>query len=84
MNNWYNRINKVQPVQQPRFQSPSQKAHYIMQAMSNPAAFIQEQFPDIPENMRNNPNDILNYLQQTRGNKLTQDIQRICAMNSRR
>lgn len=84
MNNWYNRINKVQPVQQSRFQNPFQQANYIMQAMQNPAAFIQEQFPDIPENIRNDSNAILNYLQQTRGNKLAQDIQRICVMNSRR
>lgn len=84
MNNWYNRINKVQPVQQTRFQNPIQQANYIMQAMKNPAAFIQEQFPDVPENIRNNPNDVLNYLQQTRGNKLMQDIQRISVMNGRR
>lgn len=84
MNNWYNRINKVQQVQQTRFQNPIQQANYIMQAMKNPAAFIQEQFPDVPENIRNNPNDVLNYLQQTRGNKLMQDIQRISVMNGRR
>ena len=84
MNNWYNRINKVQPVQQTRFQNPFQQANYIMQAMRNPAAFIQEQFPDVPEDIRNNPNDVLSYLQQTRGNKLMQDIQRISVMNGRR
>ena len=84
MNNWYNRINKVQPVQQTRFQNPIQQANYIMQAMKDPAAFIQDQFPDVPENIRNNPNDVLNYLQQTRGNKLMQDIQRISVMNGRR
>lgn len=84
MNNWYNRINKIQSVQQTRFQNPIQQANYIMQAMKNPAAFIQEQFPDVPENIRNNPNDVLNYLQQTRGNKLMQDIQRISVMNGRR
>ena len=84
MNNWYNRINNIKPVTQLKFQNPSQKASYIMQAMSNPVAFVQEQFPDVPENIRNNPNDILNYLQQTRGNKLAQDIQNIYAMNARR
>lgn len=84
MNNWYNRINNIKPVTQLNFQNPSQRVNYIMQAMSNPVAFVQEQFPDVPENIRNNPNDILNYLQQTRGNKLAQDIQHIYAMNTRR
>lgn len=87
MNKWYNRIVNNIPNPQSnitKFQNPVQQAQYIMNAIRNPAAFIQEQFPDVPEDIRNNPNDVLNYLQKTRGNKLMQDIQRISVMNGRR
>ena len=87
MNKWYNRIVNNIPNPQSnitKFQNPVQQAQYIMNAIRNPAAFIQEQFPDVPEGIRNNPNDVLNYLQKTRGNKLMQDIQRISVMNGRR
>ena len=87
MNKWYNRIvNNIPNLQSniTKFQNPVQQAQYIMNAIRNPAAFIQEQFPDVPEDIRNNPNDVLNYLQKTRGNKLMQDIQRISVMNGRR
>jgi len=43
-----------------------QKVNQIMQSMQNPAAFVKQQFPDIPENILNDPNQILQYLQQTR------------------
>lgn len=49
------------------FQNPIQKMQYIMQAMMNPAAFVKQYFPDIPENIQSNPNQILEYLQRTRG-----------------
>ena len=84
MNNWYNRINKIQPSKPNNFQNPMQQANFVMQAMRNPVAFVSEQFPDVPENIRNNPNEVLNYLQRTRGNQLIQDIQRISGMNGRR
>lgn len=51
----------------PSFQNPVQKMQYIMQAMTNPAAFVKQHFPDIPVSIQNNPGQILNYLQQTRG-----------------
>lgn len=38
----------------------------LMSAMSNPAAFVKQAFPDIPEGIQNDPNQILGYLQQTR------------------
>ena len=44
-----------------------QKVNQIMQSMQNPAAFVKQQFPDIPDNILNDPNQILHYLQQTRG-----------------
>ena len=83
MNNWYNRINP-QP-QQPRvqFNNPMQQAQYIAQAMRNPIAFVQEQFPDVPENVRNNPNAVLQYLSQTRGNKFIQQMQQVSGMRGR-
>ena len=49
------------------FQNPMQKMAYIMQAMRNPAAFVRQAIPDIPQEISNNPNQILQYLQQTRG-----------------
>lgn len=53
--------------QQPMFANPIQKAQFIMNAMRNPAAFAKEQFPDIPDEIANNPAAILDYLQRTRG-----------------
>lgn len=50
----------------PQFANPIQKANYIMQAMTNPAAFVRQALPDIPAQIQNNPNQILQYLQQTR------------------
>ena len=49
------------------FSNPVQKMQYIMQAMTNPAAFVRQVFPDIPAEIQNNSGAILNYLQQTRG-----------------
>lgn len=43
-----------------------QRVNQIMQTMQNPAAFVKQQFPDIPDNILNDPNQILQYLQQTR------------------
>lgn len=86
MNNWYNRINGAQPtVQKPssqpiRFQNPIQQMQYIMNAMRNPVVFVSEQFPDVPENIRNNPDAVLNYLSQTRGNKFIQQMQQVSGM----
>lgn len=51
----------------PQFANPIQKMQYVMQAMINPAAFVKQQFPDIPDQIANDPNQILQYLQKTRG-----------------
>lgn len=89
MSSWYDRINGA-PIQRPQpinsgmqFQNPIQKANYVMNAIRNPAAFVKEQFPDIPENIQNNPDEILRYLQQSRGIS-DQQIQQISGMNWRR
>lgn len=82
MNNWYSRIVKTpQPIKSAPIQNPFQ---FIMNAMRNPAAFVQEQFPDVPENIRNNPDAVLKYLQQTRGAQFTQQMQQVSGMNGRR
>lgn len=39
----------------------------IMQAMRNPAGFVKNAFPDIPDQIMNDPNQIIQYLQRTRG-----------------
>lgn len=81
MNNWYNRIVNA-PTSQgtPQRMNPMQQAQYITNAMRNPAAFVQEQFPDVPENLRNNPDAVLNYLAQTRGNRFIQQMQQVSGM----
>lgn len=72
MNNWYSRILGQQPtpIQQPtgtNFMNPFQKVQYILQTMTNPAAFVKQQFPDVPDAIANDPNKVLAYLQQSRG-----------------
>ena len=70
MNNWYSRIIGQPATQQmsgANFMNPIQKAQYIMQSLTNPAAFVKQQFPDIPDAILNDPNQILAYLQQSRG-----------------
>lgn len=64
----------------PQFANPIQKAAYIMQALTNPAAFVKQQFPDIPDEIANNANAILSYLQKTRGITLEQ-IQQLQSQN---
>lgn len=91
MNGWYNRINNVpapvqMPTQQsfaaPQFQNPLQKMQYIMQAMTNPAAFVKQYFPDIPDQIANNGPQVLQYLQRTRGISNAQ-IQQLLNQNPR-
>lgn len=55
------------PTPQPAAMSPMQRMSAMMQAMQNPAQFVRQAFPDIPDNIANNPGMILQYLQQTRG-----------------
>lgn len=46
--------------------SAYQKVNQIMQGLQNPVAFVKQQFPDVPDNLLNDPNRVLQYLQQTR------------------
>lgn len=78
MNNWYQRIAGASS-----YQNPMQRAQIIANAMRDPVSFVKQQFPDIPENIINDPNAILNYLQQTRGSKFAQDMQQVCSSQGR-
>lgn len=50
-----------------QFMNPVQRINYIMQAVRNPAAFVKRAIPDLPDDISNDPNRILQYLKQTRG-----------------
>lgn len=69
MSGWYDRIMSPGKMvsQGPVFQNPIQKAMYIMQALTNPAAFVKKAFPDVPDGIVNDPVQVRNYLMQTRG-----------------
>lgn len=54
--------------------SPAQRMAAILQAMQNPPAFVKQCFPDIPQNVINDPNQTFNYLQQTRGQVSQQQV----------
>ena len=66
MNPLYNMPMPQGNYMNPQMMNPMQKYQYVMQAMRNPAAFVRQAFPDIPAEIQNNPNQILQYLQQTR------------------
>ena len=51
---------------QPPMNPIAQMAQFI-QAMQNPSAFLCQKFPDIPQEIANDPNQIYGYLQRTRG-----------------
>lgn len=53
-----------------------QRANQIMQTIQNPAAFVKQQFPDVPDNILNDPGQVLSYLQRTR-NIPTEQIQQL-------
>ena len=55
-----------QPVFNLAAMNPMQKLQFAYQAMSNPPAFVKQFFPDIPDSIQFNPNQILQYLQQSR------------------
>lgn len=56
--------------------NPFQQFSSFMQAMANPAAYLKQKFPDIPDQIQNDPNQILMYLQRTRGIS-NEDLQKI-------
>lgn len=75
----YSAVPEYHPVQQqsyaaPQFQNPVQRANYILQAMRNPAAFVRQAIPDLPPQIANDPNQILQWLQQS-GRVTPQQVQ---------
>ncbi len=62
--------------------TPMQKMNLVMQAMQNPIAVVRQRFPDIPDSIANDPNQIFQYLQRTRNisneqlNQMTNQIPR--------
>lgn len=54
--------------------NPMQKLAYVIEAMRNPRAFAKQHIPDIPDNISNNPSQILQFLQSKYG-ITTQQIQ---------
>lgn len=81
MNPYLERLGGMmpQPVQQPLAapMNPMQRVMMVRQAMMNPLAFIKQRFPDIPDQISGDPNQILNYIQQTRG-ITDQQVQQVC------
>ena len=71
MNPLYNQLMGGQNTQQvPQVSAPMnplKRMGQIMQAMRNPAAFVKQAIPDLPDNIANDPNQILQYLKRTRG-----------------
>lgn len=64
----YERLWGSPPVTAPsQRMNPMQMMSAFAQAMQNPAAFIRSRFQDIPANMPNDPNQILQYLIQKNG-----------------
>ena len=66
----------VQPQIRTQTSAPFQRFNMLMQAIRNPQAFAKEAFPDIPDNISGDPNQILQYLQRTR-NVSNEQIQNI-------
>ena len=66
------------PVQQGPL-SFAQKMSMVRQAMNNPMMIVKQKFPDIPDSIMNDPNQILDYLQRTRGIPM-QDVQQLMGM----
>lgn len=84
MNGWSERIlggnaaASQAPMTGMQFANPMQKANYILQAMRNPAAFVRQNIPGIPEQAYNDPsgNGVLQYMMQHMG-VTQQDVQRV-------
>lgn len=64
-------VPQQRPAQQPmfgglQFMNPVQKMNCFMQAMRNPVAFVKQAIPDLPDQIANDSNQVLNYIMQTR------------------
>ena len=79
MNPLYQQLMGQQQMSNMMPQQQMNPLQTLLSAMNNPARFIKQKFPDIPDGMLNNPNQILQYLQQTRGIS-NQQIQQLVNM----
>lgn len=55
----------MNPMQMPQVQAVMQRASQMAQQFQNPQMMIQNFFPDAPMEVRNDPNNLLLWLQQT-------------------
>ena len=55
----------MNPMRMPQVQAVMQRASQIAQQFQNPQMMIQNCFPDAPMEVRNDPNSLLGWLQQT-------------------
>lgn len=67
-------MQPTSPQQMPS--TPVSRANAIYQAMINPAAFVRQAIPDLPPQIANDPNQILQYLKQT-GRVTSEQIQQV-------
>lgn len=56
-----------------------QQAQQIMNSFRNPQQMIQQMLPNVPAEIRNDPNQIINWLQQT-GKVTPQQVQMVKQM----
>ena len=88
MNNpWYDRVNGRGTAMQPQPYNaavpqgnPLQTISQLAYAMQNPKAYAMNAFRDVPQEMWNNPGQVLQYIQQTRGIS-NSDLQNLIAQN---
>lgn len=57
---------RSQTPARPASMNPMQMMSSVMQAMQNPFGYLKQKFPDIPDELSNNPGGIMQYLQNTR------------------
>lgn len=55
----------MNPMKMPQVQAVMQRASQMAQQFQNPQMMIQNFFPDAPMEVRNDPNNLLSWLQQT-------------------
>lgn len=60
----------------PNMTNPMQRAAYMMEAMRNPAAFVRNVFPNMPREISNDANRVLQWMQQNLG-VTQQDIRNV-------
>jgi hypothetical protein len=81
---WYDRITGSPPMQQMQ-QMPQvnqqNRMQNMLQALINPMAFVKQRFPDIPDDILNDPNRVGPYIQQKLGLS-NQQVQQIAQQSN--